>query len=118
MFYGMIALAAILTFVAMKVRFILFRLAAAIFWVGLLLYVLLADAFSLADPWTMAVAFGLVCMIFAVLVLQVVTDTKKQTWGEREVTYGRAPKEEAPSRGARVREERREKLRLLRGKRR
>ena len=113
MFYGMIALAAILTFVSMKVRFILFRLAAAIFWVGLLLYVLLADAFSLADPWTMATAFGLLCMIFAVLVLQVVTDTKKQTWGEREVTYGRTPKEEVPSRGSQVREARRERLKAI-----
>ncbi len=118
MAYIIVAIALGLTFIALKVGLILFRVAASVAWLAMLVYVVFADAFSLADPWTVVLAFGLFSMVVACITLQIVTEVEREkgprveslTWKE----WGKKPKDEVISRSRAVKEERKKRLEAIR----
>jgi len=118
MAYIIVAIALGLTFVALKVGLILFRVAAAVAWLAMLVYVVFAPAFSLGDPWTYVLCFGLFSMVIACLMLQVVTEIKMEKEGRVWSEWGKHPKDEVVSRSVLVKEERRKRLRTISEKRR
>lgn len=127
LFIGFIALALALTLIALKVRLILFRMAAALGWLVLGVWLLLSDSTNLqmSDTWTQILGFLFLIMVVGVLSLQMITETKRElvdksrpgfpgagtsSWTE----WGLKPKEEVESRSTRVKRERKEKLRAIR----
>jgi uncharacterized membrane protein len=80
LFIGFIVLAIGLTFMAVKVRMILFRLAAALGWTGLGIYLLIGNnsALDISDTWIQVMGFIFLVMAIAVLLLQIKTDTQHE----------------------------------------
>ena len=114
MAYIIIAVALGLTFIALKVGLILFRVAAAVAWLAMLVYVVFADAFDLADPWTIVLCFGLFSMIVACITLQIVTEIKTEKEGKVWSEWSKVPKDEVVSRSRMVRDAHKARLKEIR----
>jgi len=115
-------LALALTFLALKVRLLLFRVAPAMAWLALGMVLLVSPATigltSFADPWVTVLGFIFLVMTIAPLTLQVVTETKVKTKTGAEYTkWGKEPIDaDDESRSRRVYRERREKIRETTGR--
>jgi hypothetical protein len=78
LFIGWIVLSLGLAFLAFKIKLILFRIASALCWLGLGIYLLLGKVtnLSLSDTWTQVLAFVFFIMAIGCLLLQIRSDTE------------------------------------------
>ncbi len=114
MFFGLIAIAAVLTLISLKANLILFRLSASASWLALGTWTLLGGSLSIGDVWTQMLGFVFLMMTIAPLTLQMVTDVKYEKGGKSWSRWERSPVEEKESRSSRTQREWRETLRSLR----
>lgn len=100
LFIGWMVLALGLTFLALKVRMILFRLAASLSWVGLGMLLLLGKItnLSIGDTWTQVLGFVFILMAIAILLLQMVMEVQTEKGGHVYKEWVRSRKEAGPSR--------------------
>ena len=80
LFIGWIILSLGLTFLAFKVKLMLFRMAPAISWAGLGIYLLIGNITNLgiASAWTQMLGFVFLIMSIASLLLQVKSDSQHE----------------------------------------
>lgn len=80
LFIGLILIAGLLTFFALRVGMLLWRLAAAMAWLGLGIWLLLSDSTNLqmSDTWTQVIGTVFILMTIAVLTLQIRTDIRHE----------------------------------------
>jgi hypothetical protein len=91
----LILLALGLTFISLKVRLILFRLAASLCWLSAGIYMLVQRplGFDISQGWTQVLGIILIVMTFAPLTLQLVVETRHTTKdGRSYTTWGRMKK--------------------------
>lgn len=117
MIYVILAIAIALTFVALRVGLILFRVAAAVSWLSMLIYFLMSGTFKPSEPFVYVMCFAIVAMIAAVFTLQIVTEVQREKDGRRWVTWGKPPKEDVELRSTAVKREHRDRLRAIRERR-
>lgn len=110
MFYGLIAIAAVLTLISLKVSLILFRIAASTAWLALLVWVILDGTLDLSDPWIAVLAFVFLMMVIAPITLQFVTEIRREKKGKFWSEWGKAPVEKTRSRSQLVKDRHRERL--------
>jgi len=81
LFLGWILLSVMLTFLALKVKLILFRLAPAISWTGLGIWLLIGNVTNLgiASAWTQMLGFVFIIMAIGSLLLQIKSDTQHES---------------------------------------
>jgi len=117
LFLGLIILASVLNFTAIRANLLLFRMAAAISWLtlGILLWTG-ALSTSMSDPWTQALGFVFILMTVAPLTLQMVTETKREAKGQFWTEWRRNVKETKRQKSLRTQKEYKDQLRSLRGK--
>jgi len=118
MTWVLVVIALVLTYISLKVGLILFRLAASAAWLALLVFYVFGGVFNLGDPWDIVIALVFLAMTVAPLTLQMVTEVKTEKDGVGWTTWRRNPSSETLSRSAEVKNQRREKLRAIRGRRR
>lgn len=80
-FIIMVVLALGLTFMALKISLLLFRVGAALSWIGLAIYLLVGNNInlSLGDVWTQVLGFVFLVMAFATMSLQFITEVRRET---------------------------------------
>jgi ABC-type nickel/cobalt efflux system permease component RcnA len=96
-FIILIAIAVCLTVLAARIRFMLFRLAAALGWLSCAIYLLIgknADL-NMADPWVQVLGFIFIVMTIAVLALQIVTEIRRESDGMSYTSLERLKKPKA-----------------------
>lgn len=118
MTWVMLVTALALTYISLKVGLILFRIAASIAWLALLVFFVFGGVFNLGDPWDVAIALVLLCMVVAPLTLQMVTEVKTEKEGIGWTTWRKPPRDASQSRSWNVKSRRREQLRSIRSRRR
>ena len=108
-----------LTFLALKVKLILFRIAPALVWMALLTLLIMSPETvgleAITVPYVTILAFVFVVMSVGVFSLTFITQTIHTKGGIQWNEYGKGPpKDPVESRSAKVKRERREKLRGIR----
>lgn len=80
-FIIMVALALGLTFLALRVSLLLFRVGATLSWIGLAVYLLVGNNanLSLGDTWTQVLGFVFLVMAFATMSLQFITEVRRES---------------------------------------
>ena len=80
LFFGWIVLSLALTFLALKVKLILFRLAPALSWTGLGIWLLIGDIpnLGMSDTWVQMLGFVFVVMAIGSLLLQIKSDSQHE----------------------------------------
>lgn len=80
LFIGFILIAGLLTYFALKVNLMLFRLAGAMSWLGLGIWLLLSDStnLQLSDTWTQVFGLLFLVMCIGVLSLQMKADVRHE----------------------------------------
>jgi len=98
LFIGLIILAGMLSLLAIRANLILFRIGAAISWIALA-FLFLTNALgpAIATPWVQVVSFTFVVMAFAVLLLQMRTETTYEARGQKRGAFGMRGETESTS---------------------
>lgn len=80
LFIGFILIAGLLTWFAIRVNLMLFRLAGAMSWLGLGIWLLLSDSTNLqmSDTWTQVIGLVFIVMCIGVLSLQMKADIRHE----------------------------------------
>ena len=99
LFLGLILLAVLLTFIAVKVNLMLFRIAASISWLALSAWTLTSGStnLSISSTWTQLLGFVFVLMVIAPLTLQMVTEVHREASGHAWTEWGKKPSEDMSS---------------------
>lgn len=113
MFIGLIIMAGFLTFLARYTGQLLMRIAAALIWLVLGIWLLVGNITNLgiASPWTQVLAFVFIIMVLVPLTWQMGTETRVEVGTKSWTEWGKRPLGIQESRSTRVRRERREKIR-------
>jgi len=93
-FFALVILAIGMTFVAFKVRLLLFRVGSFLLWLALGVYVLIGQTnFGLSDTWVQLLGWAIVVIGIGILTLQFVTETRHTTKdGMSYTSWGRMKK--------------------------
>jgi hypothetical protein len=69
-FYGLIAIASILTYFSFRTTFVLIRIGAGAGWTALLLYIMSGDhTLTFSNPWCVALFMTVLCAVTGILLL-------------------------------------------------
>jgi len=119
LFIIFIALAVCLTWFALKVRMILFRVGAFLAWLGCGVYLLIGGNVDLdiSNVWNQVLGLLFIVMAFAVLILQIVVETKRTgPDGSSYTEWGRQKKVKKPSRSYLAQDQHRATIRRATGR--
>jgi uncharacterized membrane protein len=112
-FIVLIVIALGLTFMSLKARWLLFRLAAAMAWLACGVYLLVGgnSTLSISDVWNQILGFIFIVMAVAVLLLQIVTEVRRESDGVSYTSFERLKKPKGPSRSQLVQDDYRRQVR-------
>ena len=119
LFIGLIIMAGFLTFLARYTGQLLMRIAAALIWLSLGIWLLIGDVanLNLGDAWVQVLGFVFLIMTIVPLTWQMATEIRTEKRGQSWAEWGKKPVEAEKPRSQRVYEEHKARIRAARLKR-
>lgn len=120
LFIGVIIMAGFLTFLARYTGQLLMRIAAALIWLVLGIWLLIGNVTNLGldSPWTQVLGFVFIIMVIVPLTWQMRTEVRTESQGKLWSEWSKIPREPVKSRSQLTKERHKERLRTIRERRR